>query len=423
MALALTKPRLLFLNRCYWPDSEATGQLLTDLCEGLASDFDVHVICGQPNSPTTGDFVRAGIQSRHQVTIHRLAHTSFAKRVPAGRLINLLTFTRASDRYLRRSGFPSDVVISETDPFLLPIVAAKHCQRVGARLVCYLQDLYPDVAEALGKVRSGHLTQRIRRGLRDAYLAADRVIVLGRCMRQRLESDPWAIDPARISVIPNWADCQAIRPLEHPVNEFRQREGLQDQFVVMHSGNMGLTQRLDVLLDATLSKKWPQHAVLLLIGDGADRARLESRASSVPAGRVRFLPYQPRQELPASLSAADLHVVSMDERITGCLCPSKLYGILAAGRPVLVIAAKATEPYQTVARHRLGWCCHPGDCEAIAEAVRFASEHGRERTEAGSRARVIACREFDRSRILEQFKEMILNTLDYAGPANVSCES
>ncbi len=328
---------------------------------------------------------------RSGVTIHRLAHTRFSKRIPAGRLINLVSFSRAASRYLRRTRLPADIIISETDPFLLPIVAAKHAQRSGARLVCYLQDIYPDVAEAIGKVKAGLLTRQIRSRLASAYQAADRVVVLGECMRRRLQTPPWSISSDKLRVISNWADCQSIQPLPSNQNSFRLQAGLRDRFLVMHSGNMGLTQRLDVLLEAARSTAWPKQALLLLVGDGAARTDLMARAESLPDDRVRFLPYQPREQLAQSLSAADLHIVSMHEDVTGCLCPSKLYGILAAGRPVLVIAGEATDVYQTVTTHQLGWCCPPGDSRQIAEAVAEAESNQPERLAAGDRSRAIAC--------------------------------
>lgn len=418
--LSSPPPRLVFLNRCYWPDSEATGQLLTDLCERLADTFEVHIVCGQPNSPTDESYIRSGVQLRNGVMIHRLNHTRFAKRIPAGRVLNLLSFSKATARYLRRTNLQSDVLVSETDPFLLPIVAAKHANRSGATLVCYLQDIYPDVAVAIGKAKPGQLTHQIRSRLRTAYLASDRVIVLARCMRDRLANAPWSIPSEKLQVIPNWADCDAIHPLPKETNEFRKRLCLEDKFVVMHSGNMGLTQRLDVLIHATMSDQWPANAVLLLIGDGASRNELEALATSVPPGRVKILPYQPRHQLGESLSAADLHVVSMHESITGCLCPSKLYGILAAGRPVMAIASATTDLAQTVRENDLGWCCEPGDPPAIVDSIATAANSGHLLSEMGARARSIAKECFDRKVVMNDFESLFRRLTNHTNDSTES---
>lgn len=380
---------------------------MTDLCEDLAGTFDVHVLCGQPNAPKKDRYLGEGTEVRSGVTIHRLGHTQFAKQVPAGRLINLTSFTWAASSYLRRNRIAFDAIISETDPFLLPLVAASHARRTGSQFVCYLQDIYPDVAEAIGKIKPGMVTGRIRTRLLSAYQSAQRIVALGQDMRRRLEAPPWSLESERIRVIPNWADCDAIRPLPTEDHPFRSHEGLEDAFVVMHSGNMGLTQRLDVVLQATLQPAWPPNAVLLMIGEGAARPQLQSVAKRFSQDRVRFLPYQPREQLSESLSAADLHVVSMHENVSGCLCPSKLYGILAAGRPVLAIADETTDLRQIVDEHRLGWCCQPGDPKAIAESVRQAASEATERMSAGQRARQLACRQFDRRVVTRQFSQML----------------
>ncbi len=404
-----THPRVVFLNRCFWPDSEATGQLLADLCEDLSSSFDVHVVCGQPNSPPEGSrYTRIGRQVRNGVTIHRLSHTQCPKRFPAGRLLNLVSFAHATSRYLRRTQLDADVIVSETDPFLLPIVADQHAGRLHAKHVCYLQDIYPDVAVETNRARNSWITQRIRRRLRTAYRQADRVVVLGHCMRRRLQAEPWGITHQRISVIPNWADCDLIQPRPKHELSFLKSHDLQDRFVVMHSGNMGLTQQLDLLLAAVEDPLWPEHAVLTLVGDGAARRDLECQAGSLIGDRIRFLPYQPRSELSNSLSAADLHVVSMHESITGCLCPSKLYGILAAGRPVLAITPTATDLREVVHRERLGWCCPPGNATAVAAAVAEAAGDSSTRDAMGRRARQLALGAYDRSVVTAQFADMLL---------------
>ena len=408
VSINTSSPTIVFLNRSYWPDTEATGQLLTDLCQHLSSWCDVHVVCGQPNSPKdSAEYLDSGIEVRRRVTIHRLQHTRFAKRIPAGRSLNLLSFTRAASRYLRKTCLAADVVISETDPFLLPIIGARHARRVGARFVSYLQDIYPDVAEAIGKVKPGLVTKQVRSRLRKAYQAADRVVVLGSCMQDRLTAAPWSIEKDKIRIIPNWADCQSIVPVAKEHNPFLHAQGLEDQFVVMHSGNMGLTQRLDVLVEATLDPAWPDDALLLLVGDGAARKDLRRQVEQRAAGRVRFLPYQPLEQLAESLSAADLHVVSMHENITGCLCPSKLYGILAAQRPVLAIAAADTDLHRAVTKHKIGWCCRPGAAGEIAKSVARCVEDRPSLGQAGVRARQIAEIHYDREVVLESFSDMI----------------
>ncbi|WP_436714952.1 glycosyltransferase family 4 protein [Roseiconus lacunae] len=411
----LKRPQIVFLNRSYWPDIEATGQLLTDLSVDLARQLDIHVVCGQPNFPEPDrSFIRSGIEVRRNVTIHRLSHRTYQKnsRNPFGRVMSMISFYRAACRYLRQANLSADVIVSQTDPFLLPLAGAQHARRTGARHCVYLQDIYPDVAEAIGKLRMPLLGRSIRRQLRQAYQSADKIIVLGRCMRQRLTGRRWAIDPQKIAILPNWADCSHLDPIEPYDNHFRLRHRVHDRFVVMHSGNMGLTQRLEVLIRAAAEPEWPTRAKLLLVGDGASRDRLIAYADQLglTEDRIEFMPYQRRENLAESLSAADVHVVSMHEQIAGCLCPSKLYGILSVGRPVIAIADQATDLSRLVAEKNLGWCVRPGQSKQIARTVAqaeaestrlFALPHiEKSRQQA---ARNIALTEYDRPVIAERF--------------------
>lgn len=366
-------------------------------------------------------FAASGQQIRDGVTIHRLEHRRSAKKRGWGRIFNLVSFYRAADKYLSSWDAGADVVVSETDPFLLPIAGDRFARRVGAPHVAYLQDIYPDVAEAVGKSPLPFVSDLIRSRLRRVYRRSERVIVLGSCMRDRLTVSPWDVPRAKIEIIPNWADCQNIQPIDHRDNAFRERFDLGQSFVVMHSGNMGLTQRLDVLIDAAADPHWPEQAQLLLVGNGASRDRLIAQADSLDlrSGRVRFVNYQPREELAQSLSAADLHVVSMHENITGCLCPSKLYGIMAVGRSVLGIADPRTDLCRSIKEQQLGWCVPPGSPTAIAKAVAQAEKVLATNSALNRRSRENAERNYDRGVIVDRFTDLLIDCMTDARPASV----
>ena len=177
------KSSVLFLNRSYWPDVEATGQLLTALCEGLASDFRVSVLVGQPNAVVdeidSDDWNKAIL--RNDVTINRVKHTNFPKRSLLGKGLNFLSFARSARSALRDITSP-DVVVFETDPFLLAFEADRLKKRTNCQIVGYLQDIYPDVAVALNKVGNNWAIRRLRKSLFDIYRRCDRMIVLSQDM-------------------------------------------------------------------------------------------------------------------------------------------------------------------------------------------------------------------------------------------------
>ncbi len=401
------RPTAFFVNRSYWPDAEATGQLLTDLTVSMADQWNVEVLVGQPNRNPTGEaFLDRGVEVRQEVAIRRARHLQLPKRSAPGRMANLISFTRQVSRELKRLPHTPDVIVAETDPFFLPIVAARFARRRKCRFVAYLQDIYPDIAVALGKAKEGMIVRRIRSSLLAAYRQADRVVVLDEDMKTRLIG--WGVPESKLRIVPNWVDTASLGPVKER-NPFRAEHRLDDRFVVMHSGNMGLSQRLSVLLESLCDAQVDRSVLGLIVGDGADRLRLQQWVRERQADeRVRFLDYQPRERLSESLSAADLQVISMDAAITGCLAPSKLYGILASATPILAIVPPGSDVWRLVEQHRLGWVATPGNVREIAERIEQARRTDpAERRAMGERGRQLAIERFDARRCIDQFEQVL----------------
>jgi colanic acid biosynthesis glycosyl transferase WcaI len=405
--------QLRFFNRCYWPDSQATGQLLTELCEFLAIRHQVEVVVGQPHFPDrTTNYLQSGVSNRNGVVIARLRHQHQHQLKRFARVRSLVSFTWSTRKYLR--GEPrsiqrsppvgeSSVWICETDPFLLPFVVGPEARRRGIPCVYYIQDIYPDVAVSLGVVRNNPAIRLLRNRLRNEYRQADKIVVLDEDMKTRLSG--WGIHSDKISIIPNWMDCSSVQPIKQD-NPFRSELGIDSRFVVMHSGNMGMTQRLDALVDATKNLPAESNIELLLIGDGVKSAELKDQAHGL--SHVRFLPYQPRETLSESLSAANLHVISMDQSITGCLAPSKLYGILASGTPILAIVPKGNAVWRFVETNRLGWCAEPGNIDQIAQAMlAAASKPKSELFSMGMQGRSLAETLYDKQLCCGMFEQLL----------------
>ena len=406
----MNKRRILFLNRSYWPDVEASGQLLTELCEDLAGEFDVHVIAGQPNqNPDGTSFRRQGVEIHHGVTIHRVWHTQFRKAWLVGRALNLLTFLVSAAIAALIVPKP-DVIVTESDPFLLSIVGRWLKRFRGTKFVAYLQDLYPDVAIALGKVREGWLTRLVRSQLAAAHRTADRVIVLGEPMKQLLIAS--GIEKDRLLILPNWADTEQIRPLRPA--------GLNDRFVVMYSGNHGLSQQLDQILDTAVLLRERDDVEFVFVGDGASKPQLVARAESEKLANVRFRPYVPKSELAESLSSADVHLLTLDPRVEHCLAPCKIYGILASGTPVIAVVNEDSLVGALVREHGVGLVVPPGSSVQLAEAVRRLAENRDLASDMGIRARALAVAEFDRRQATTRFAEMLNQVLATSHPVEVA---
>jgi lipopolysaccharide/colanic/teichoic acid biosynthesis glycosyltransferase len=228
-------------------------------------------------------------------------------------------------------------------------------------------------------------------------------VTIGETMAQRLVAK--GADPSKIHVIHNWADRRVIVPSPKR-NEFSLASGLADSFVVMHSGNVGLSQDLDILLDAAGLLRAHEDIVFVIVGDGARRPALEARARAEGLHNLRFLPYQPKERLTESFAAADVFVVSLKTGLAGCIVPSKLYGILAAGRPYVAAVEEACEVTEITRRFDCGLLAEPGKARELADRI-LLLYHDRERAaRLGANARRAAL-EFDRPKQVAAYDALL----------------
>ena len=389
--------KICFFNRSYWPDQAATGQLLTELAEDLVSRHgcEVTVVAGRALHGAERD--AAGLapvdrEVRRGVTILRANGTRFDRRRFSGRAANYLTYFASAAVAGFQVGRP-DIVVSLTDPPILGLAARWTARRTGARFVFLCEDIFPEVAALLEDFHNDTVNRALDRVNRYLLRDADGIVALGDRMRRRLVEEKGA-DPSRVTVIHNWADCEAITPGPKD-NAFTRAHGLGDRFVLMHSGNIGLSQNLDVLIEAAALLKDKARLVIAIVGDGAKREALARQAAGRGLANVRFFPYQPKELLHESFAAADAFLVSLKAGIEGYIVPSKLYGILAAGRPYIA-AVDPTCEVATIAReYGCGLLAAPGDPGALAGAIAALHDDPAAARAMGQRARAAAL-QFDR---------------------------
>jgi glycosyltransferase involved in cell wall biosynthesis len=397
---ASRKPRLLVLNQYYWPGVEATAQLLTELCEALAEDLDVTVVTGvlHGHEHEPRRIVRNGVE------IVRVPSTSFERSRLLARASNYVTYlSNALLRGLR--GRRPDVVLCMTDPPIVADIALLVARRYRAPLVVISQDVFPEIAVQLKRLENPVLMSLLR-GLVSVYLRrADRVVAIGETMRKRLEAK--GARPDRVEVIPNWVDTKRLEP--HGKHTWWAREaGFEEKFIVMHSGNVGHAQDLDSLVRAATFLRDLDDLLIAIIGTGARHAELVALAERLETDKVVFAYYQPRHLLAQSLSAADVHVVGLAPGLAGYVVPSRLYGILAVGRPVIVAADPESETAQVVKEIGCGILVPPGRAELLARAIRDAHDGKYDLDEMGALGRAWVEREADRSVAVRRYRDLLL---------------
>ncbi len=392
--------RLLVLNQYYWPGVEATAQLLTELCEALAGELDVKVVTGvlHGHEHEPRKLVHNGVE------IVRIPSTSFERSKILARGVNYATYlTNALLHGLR--GPRPDLVLCMTDPPIVPDVALLVARRYRSPLVVISQDVFPEIAVQLKRLENPGLMSLLRI-LVSLYLRrADRVVAIGETMRRRLVAK--GAPPERVRVIPNWVDTTRLEPLERE-NRWARERGYDDRFVVMHSGNVGHAQDLDSLVRAATFLRDLDDLVIAIIGMGARHAELVALAERLDVDPVRFLFYQPRELLTQSLSAADVHVVGLARGLAGYVVPSRLYGILAVARPVIVAADGSSETAQVVERIGCGIVVPPGRPELLAAAIRDAHDGEYDLEAMGARGREWVVREADRTVAVRRYRDLLL---------------
>lgn len=363
---------LWVVNQYYGPDVAATAQLLTDLAEGAAAaGWDVRAVAGSAAYVPGAGGRRAPHERWAGVRVRRLATLGPGRSLVA-RACSYAGFLCAALLYLLRVR-PGDVVLTLSTPPFLALVGLL-ARRRGARFVYKVEDLYPDVAVALGTLRAGWATRLLARLSARLLRRAHAVVVLDEGMRRTVEARRGRA--AGLAVIPNWADEEALRPVPVEASRVRAALGLAPGTIVVgYAGNFGRAHRFDAFLEAlegALREGLPLHA--LMSGDGAEVGRLRAAATRLSNLTVRG--YAPRVELGDLLAASDVHLVTLRPEVEGLLFPSKLAGVLAAGRPVLALSGVGGALAEEVRAGDLGWTA-PHEPAAVLAALRaLVAERG-----------------------------------------------
>jgi glycosyltransferase involved in cell wall biosynthesis len=379
--------KLLFINQYYWPDHASTAQHLTDLAESLAArGFECHVLCSQsrykPGEPTPpAEEVRNGVH------IHRVPATSLGRKSTLARMTDYLSFyARAVIKAMRLPRF--DAVVTLTTPPIIGLVGTLLRKLKGSAHVCWSMDLHPDAGVALKRMPATNPVVKALAWLSDAVLRqADRVVVLGPYMADRVLMKGVRAD--RVAEIPVWSRKDEVFPVPRETNSLRKRLGYTDELVCMYSGNLGLAHTFDEFLAAARALRDREDVAFLFVGGGPRLSEVKAAKERDGLENIRILDYFPREELHLSLSAADVHLISMRPEMTGIVVPGKLYGVMASGRPAVFVGPAHCESADLVRRSGGGFSIPHGDADGVVKALeRLAADRnlGRQMGEKGRQA-------------------------------------
>jgi colanic acid biosynthesis glycosyl transferase WcaI len=386
---------ILLLNEYYPPDTSATAKMAAQVAETLARHHRVTVVAGRPSYDPEEFYSFAFLRrdTRNDVAVERVGSTAYPRHRMRRRVANYLSYLALA--VPRALAIRPDVVLAMTDPPVAGIAGAWIARLAGRPFVYNIRDLYPDMAVGGDIVRPSKWVERWEKMHRGALKRAARVIVLGDDMRDRILAK--GVRPERVAVVRDGTSFPTSVPERSDAVVQEIRGGFP--FVVLHAGNLGFYGAWGTLLDAAKILR-EEDAGFVFIGDGANRAALEATASDSP--NVRFLPFRPAEEVPHVMMAGDLHIVTVRRGLEGVVVPSKLYSILAAGCPVLAVAAARSDAARIVVESGCGLSADPDDPAAVAAAIRTLRSDPARLAEMGRCARETA-KKYARVNELERF--------------------
>jgi colanic acid biosynthesis glycosyl transferase WcaI len=393
--------KVVFVNRFFHPDLAPTGLHAADVAFDLAtSGREVHAVTsrlayeGGAPGYTAEETVRG-------VRIHRVWTTAFGRSSLAGRALDYISFYIFSFCCLVRELKRGDIVVAKTDPPLISVVAALAARLRGARLVNWMQDVFPETAQRAWKGSLAEPLGVLAREVRNWSVGRAAVnVVLGERMAAEMVS---LVPGAHLRVASNWADGTAIRPMALEASGLRRDWGLEGKFVVGYSGNLGRVHDCHTILAAAHMLAGEGSVMFSFVGGGFHFPMV--RAEGLANVSVRG--YVPESQLGESLAACDVHLVTLMPQFEGLIVPSKFYGVAAAGRAVIFIGDPDGEIARAIATHGCGVTVAAGDAEGLVAAIRDLRSSPEKLRAMGEQARVAFEREWDKPLALARWRNVI----------------
>jgi len=405
------RPTLLLISQVYPPDPTSVGQHMHDAATEMVRRGWRVIVYTSGRGYTDSSQKYAPRETRDGVEIRRLPLSSFGKSTLALRLLGQILFVA---QVALRGLFISKLsaILVSTSPPMAGAAALwiRFFRRVPVKF--WVMDLSVDQMIEAGLAKPDAITTRLLRSVyRRTLQGAQDSVALDRFMERRIADDYGVKN--NVHVMPPWPHEDHLDPIAHADNPFRQRHGLNDKFVFMYSGNMGIGHPIDVLLQAARKLEDLPHVMFVFIGGGVRRAEVEREIAERAPKNLILLPYQPIEELRYSLSAADVHMVTMEDGGIGCFHPCKVYGAMAVSRPVLFAGPDPSHVTDLIDRYMMGWRISSHDSAQAAEEMRRIAELPAEELQAmGQRARAAITQDLSKDQLCHRFCDVVESGID-----------
>ena len=394
------------ISELYYPEETSTGYFLTKIAEGLAHKYKVDVLCGKPTYAAKGIPTKP-FEIHNQVNVRRVWSTTFDKDNLFLRMINVVTFSFSVLIWSHFSIKKTDKVLVVTNPPFLPYIIAFVCFLKRAECLLLVHDVYPEVLVATGFFKADSVLIKAISGLtKILYRSVKKVIVLGRDMQSLVQKKIQKTDYSPV-IIPNWGDIDLVTPQERNTNKQLDDLRLKDKFVIQYSGNMGRTHGVKEIVETAALLQEQKDFHFLFIGSGANRQWLDSRIRQGQLKNITLLPFCPREFLSTSLNACDVAIISFLPGMKGISVPSRLYNILAAGKPLIAVADEDSELAMVVREEHIGWVVAPGNAGEILKAIQKAHSNPEELKEMSKRARIAAETKYSFTQVIQSYRKLI----------------
>lgn len=413
------KKKIWVISEVYYPDEQGTAYYMTKIAEGLSKYFDVHVLCGYPTVTARGKIVPKK-EFLDGVNIERCQGTTFNKDSFILRSINIFSnglslFIKALLRIKK-----GEVVLVVTGPHILHFLVKLACSIKKVRCILRVDDVYPEALIATGVLSERNLIAKILFYVnRVLYDRMDKIIVLGRDMRKlalnKINELHGALNE-KVIIIPNWADIEQVYPQPKKENPLLKELGLSNLFIVQCAGNMGRAQAIENMFKAIEFLRNEKNIHFMFIGGGGKRGWMENEVQRKRLTNITILNQLPRAEQINFLNACDIAMASLLSKMTGAGVPSRMYNIMAAGKPIIAVAPLDSELSMVVQEEGIGWVVPPDQPEKLADVILMAYFNRELVTEMGDRARRVAESKYSSKKIIEQYCTFISNIINNQSP-------